>query len=376
MSPQVNPFVVYGHIPEEYFCDRREEASKMLSLLTNQQNVVLASARRMGKSSLVDYVFSKPEIQHNYITISIDILDTSNLSEFVFAFGNTVFERIARRSERLMKLFPMVMKSLKASFGYDPVQGTPTFDIKLGDMVRPEYTLREIFEYLDQADRRCLVVIDEFQQITNYPEKNVEATLRTFMQKTSNVNFVFAGSQRRIMSEIFGSEKRPFYNSARQIDLDPIPLGIYTDFVTTHFHAAGKDIQPEAVHTVYEQLKGVTLYLQQAMNDAYTLTPTGTLCTIDTVKQLIDKLIAENDKRFRELLQFVTEQQKAVLYAIHADAPVKSITSGAFTKKHRLKSPSATQSAMKSLLRADLVTRSEGYYYVSDPLLSLWLRHR
>ena len=126
MGPQINPFVVYGHIPEEYFCDRSEEASKMLSLLTNQQNVVLASARRMGKSSLVDYVFSKPEIQHNYITISIDILDTSNLSEFVFAFGNTVFERIARRSERLMKLFPMVMKSLKASFGYDPVQGTPT----------------------------------------------------------------------------------------------------------------------------------------------------------------------------------------------------------------------------------------------------------
>ena len=376
MNVQINPFVVYGHIPEEYFCDRREEASKMLTLLTNQQNVVLASARRMGKSSLVDYVFSKSEIQDNYITISIDILDTGNLSEFVFALGNAVFDRIARRSERLMKLFPMVMKSLKASFGYDPVQGIPTFDIKLGDMVRPEYTLKEIFEYLDQADRRCLVVIDEFQQITNYPEKNVEATLRSFMQKTSNVNFVFAGSQRRIMSEIFGSEKRPFYNSARQIDLAPIPLDVYTNFVITHFHTAGKDIQSEAVHTVYEQLKGVTLYLQQIMNDAYTLTVEGTVCTIDTVKQLIEKLITENDKRFRELLQFVSEQQKAVLYAIHADAPVKSITSGAFTKKHRLKSPSATQSAMKSLLRADLVTRSEGYYLVSDPLLNLWLSHR
>ena len=86
--------------------------------------------------------------------------------------------------------------------------------------------------------------------------------------------------------------------------------------------------------------------------------------------------MSENDKRFRELLQFVTEQQKAVLYAIHADAPVKAITSGNFTKKHRLKSPSATQSAMKSLLRANLVTRLEGYYYISDPLLALWLRRR
>ena len=103
-----------------------------------------------------------------------------------------------------------VMKSLQASFGYDPIQGTPTFDVKLGDLIRPEYTLKEIFDYIDQADQRCLIVIDEFQQITNYPEKNVEATLRTYMQHTSNANFVFAGSQRRIMSEMFGSEKRPF----------------------------------------------------------------------------------------------------------------------------------------------------------------------
>lgn len=376
MGMQINPFIVYGHIPEEYFCDRREEAAKMLSLLSNQQNVVLASARRMGKSSLVDYVFNKAEIRDNYITASIDILDTSNLNEFVFAFGNAVFEKIARRNERLMKLFPMVMKSLKASFGYDPVQGTPTFDIKLGDMVRPEYTLREIFEYLDQAEKRCLVVIDEFQQITNYPEKNVEATLRSFMQKTRNVNFVFAGSQRRIMSEMFGSEKRPFYNSARQIDLEPIPVDIYTQFVKTHFHAAGKDIESEAVRIVYDTLSGVTLYNQQIMNDAYTITSEGDVCNVEIVNQLIDKLVSENDKRFRELLQFVTEQQKAVLYAIHADAPVKAITSGNFTKKHRLKSPSATQSAMKSLLRANLVTRREGYYYISDPLLALWLRRR
>ncbi len=56
-------------------------------------------------------------------------------------------------------------------------------------------------------------------------------------------------------------------------------------------------------------------------------------------------------------MQFVTEQQKAVLYAIKEDEPVKAITSGMFTKKHRLKSPSVTQSAVKALLRSDIVTR-------------------
>ncbi len=376
MGARINPFIVYGHIPDEYFCDRQEESKQMLSFLMNQQNIVLISARRMGKSSLVDHVFCKPEIKDNFITVSIDILDTNNLSEFVFALGNAVYEKIATRTEKMMKLFPMVMKSLRASFGYDPIQGTPTFDIKLGDMIRPEYTLKEIFEFIDQAETRCLIAIDEFQQITNYPESNVEATLRSFMQKTSNVNFIFAGSQRRIMSEMFGSEKRPFYNSARLVYLEPIPLDTYSGFVAKHFRNDSKYIDAEAIETAYKRLYGVTLYIQQIMNDAYNSTNSGEHCDVATIEQLIERLISENDMRFREILQFVTEQQKAVLHAIFADSPVKSITSGAFTKKHKLKSPSATQSATKALLRADLVTRRDGFYSISDPLFYLWMKRQ
>ncbi|MDO5446298.1 MAG: ATP-binding protein [Prevotellaceae bacterium] len=374
MTATINPFIVYGHIPEEYFCDRKEESEKLMRYLTNQQNVVLSAERRMGKTKLVDYVFDKPEIRDAYITISIDILETSNLSEFVFSLGNAVFTRVARRSERLMKLFPMVMKSLQASFGYDPIHSTPTFDIKLGDLVRPEYTLKEIFEYLDKTDKRCLLVIDEFQQITNYPEKNVEALLRTYMQQTRNANFVFAGSQRRIMSEMFGSEKRPFFNSARQIDLEPIALSVYKEFVRHLFNINDKNIEDSAIEIVYDTFMGVTLYNQQIMNDAFDRTPHGETCSKDIADMLIDNFIAENDKRIRELLQFVPEQQKAVLYAIAQDEPVKAVTSGMFVKRHRLKSPSAVQAAIKALMRSDIITRKDGLYKISDSLMYLWIK--
>jgi len=374
MTPFINPFVVSGHIADEYFCDRKEESEQLKRFLSNQQNVVLSAARRMGKTALVDHVFAMPDIAGNFITISIDILDTNNFSDFVFTLGNAVFEKVAKRSDKLMKLFPMVMKSLQASFGYDSIRGSMTFDIKLGDIVRPEYTLQEIFQFLANADQRCLVVIDEFQQITYYPEANVEATLRKHIQKAENVNFVFAGSHRRIMSEMFGSEQRPFFNSARSIDLEPIDLDIYTDFSQEKFRERGKDIEAEAVHYVYETFCGVTLYNQQLMNDAFDATPVQECCDVETIKLLIENFILESGKKQKEILQFVTEQQKAVLFAILADEPVKSITSSAFTKRHRLKSPSATQSAMKALLRSDLVTRRDGFYSISDPLMDLWLK--
>lgn len=374
MNININPFIVSGYVSAEYFCDRQEEASRLQQYLCNQQNVVLTAARRMGKTTLIDHVFERSVIKDNFITISIDILDTGNLSEFVFVLGNAVFEKVAKRSDRLLKLFPMVMKSLQASFGYDPVQGTPTFDIKLGDLTAPEYTLKEIFEYLDNVEQRCLVVIDEFQQITYYPENNVEATLRKHMQKAKNANFVFAGSHRRIMSEMFGSEKRPFYNSARNIELEAIAYPIYEEFVNKHFNVSGKSIEAAAISEVYNTFKGVTLYNQQLMNDAYNITPTGETCDITTIRHLIDNYIQECSSKLRELMQYVTEQQKAVLYAILEDEPVKAITSGSFTKKHRLKSPSATQSAVKALLKSDMITRRDNMYSISDPLMDLWLK--
>lgn len=373
MTTTINPFVIIGHIPDQYFCDREAETGKLLLALTNQQNVVLSSPRRMGKTKLVDHVFSKPEIADNYITISLDILQTNSLSEFIFSLGNAVFNRVARRSERLLKLFPMILKSLNASFGYDPVSSLPTFNIKLGDITRPEYTLEEIFKFLDQADRRCLVVIDEFQQIVNYPEKNVEALLRSHIQQSRNANFVFCGSQRRIMSEMFGSVQRPFYNSATPLELGPIPLENYTAFAEEKFREGGKVIAADAIQLAYNTFRGVTLYDQLAMNNAYALTPVGETCDKATIGLIIEDMVGQNDKRERELLQFLSEMQKAILYAIFEDEPVKSVTSAAFTKKHRLKSPSSTQAAVKRLLELDLITKSDGLYSIADPMLDLWI---
>lgn len=373
MTTTINPFVIIGHIPDQYFCDREAETRKLLLALTNQQNVVLSSPRRMGKTKLVDHVFNKSEIADHYITISLDILQTNSLSEFTFSLGNAVFNRVARRSERLLKLFPMILKSLNASFGYDPVSSLPTFNIKLGDITRPEYTLEEIFSFLDQADRRCLVVIDEFQQIVSYPEKNVEALLRSHIQQSRNANFVFCGSQRRIMNEMFGSAQRPFYNSATPLELGPIPLENYTAFAVEKFREGGKAIAADAVRLAYNTFRGVTLYDQLAMNNAYALTPLGETCDQTTIGHIIEDLVGQNDIRERELLQFLSEMQKAILYAIFEDEPVKGVTSAAFTKKHRLKSPSSTQAALKRLLELDLITKSDGLYSIADPMLDLWI---
>ena len=373
---EINPFIIAGKIPAPYFCDRQDELKRLTRCIQNQENVVLVSPRRVGKTGLINHCFDQPDISEKYITINIDILHTSSLREFILELGAGVYRKVASRSDRLLKLFAATMRSLSASFGYDSVQGTPTFDIKIGDISVPEYTLEEIFNYLEQADRRCIIAIDEFQQIIYYPEKNVEALLRSHIQRLTNANFIFAGSERRVMSEMFYASNRPFFQSATSIQLDPISLPVYTDFVRHHFHKATKKIDAETIEMVYKSFRGVTLYVQRIMHDAYAAIGQGETCTLDLAQQLIEQFVSENATRLREQMAYISEQQKELLYAIHHEGKAERITSSAFIKKHRLRSASAVQSAEKRLLEYDLISKRERTYFISDPLLELWMKQQ
>lgn len=373
---KTNPFILTPMIPEEYFCDREKETEQLVTWITNQSNVVLISPRRVGKTGLINHCFEQQVIKNEFITISIDILHTTSFSELILELGHAVFKHVAKKSDRLLAKFTTALRSLSASFGYDPIQGTPTFDLKLGQVTMPAFTLDEILGYLEEAEKPCIVAIDEFQQITSYPEKNIEAVLRSKIQRLKNTFFIFAGSERRIMNEMFFSSKRPFYQSASLLQLAPIELTSYTNFVKHHFETAGKSIDEETVAKVYQQWQGITMYMHRIFHDAFVLVQEGDTCTSQLIDDVTNSYIKQNEKRLQELLAFITMQQKELLYAIAREGVATKLTSAAFVKRHQLKSASSVQSAAKKLLEYDIITQKGHEYTISDPLLSIWLRER
>lgn len=373
MATKINPFIVTGKIAPEYFCDRVTESARLMKSITNGNNLVIISPRRMGKTGLIQFCYDKPEISREYYTVFIDILHTSSLREFTYLLGKEIYETLLPRNRRMVKLFMQTLKSISGKFGFDPVFNLPTFNIELGDIERPEYTLDEIFRYLDRADKRCIVAIDEFQQIAKYPEKNIEALLRTHIQKQMNGNFIFAGSERHMMQEMFSSAARPFYHSADMLELKAIPLEIYVPFVVNHFEKCQKHIDAANVEKVYNLFKGHTYYMQKTFNEAFADTPENAECTIDTIRDAIDDMVVSNDTIFREILSNIPEKQKILLYAIARDGEAERITSAEFIKRHSLVSASSVQSATKKLLEKDFITEINKVYSITDKLFSMWI---
>lgn len=373
MARDVNPFIVTGKIEPEYFCDRVAESARLVKSITNGNNLVLISPRRMGKTGLIRFCYDKEEIRDNYYCFFIDILHTSGLREFIHLLGKEIYETLQPRSKKMAKLFLQTLKSINGKFGFDISTGLPDFSIALGDIEQPTYLLEEIFKYLESADKPCIVAIDEFQQIAKYPEKNVEALLRSHIQKSGNCHFIYAGSERHMMQQMFLSSKHPFYRSADMLELKEIEREVYIPFVVENFKEFGKSITEEIVGAVYDFFRGHTFYIQKTFNESFADTPEGGSCTMEIVRTAITALIDSYDTIFREILSNIPEKQKELLYAVALDGEASAITSAAFIRKHSLSSASSVQSAVKKLLEKDLITENGKIYAVSDKFLGIWI---
>lgn len=373
MATTVNPFIVSGKIDPEYFCDRKAESARLVKSVMNGNNLVLISPRRMGKTGLVRFCYNLPEIKDSYYTFFVDILHTSSLREFVYALGKEIYETLQPRGERLAELFLQALKSIRGKFSLDSVTGQPSFSLELGDIERPDFLLEDIFNYLEKADKPCIVAIDEFQQVAKYPEKNTEALLRSYIQKSSNCGFIYAGSERHMMQEMFLAENRPFYLSADVLELTAIPKETYVPFIAENFRKFGKDIAPGCAEGIYDYFCGHTFYIQKVFNEAFADTAKGRKCTNDTVNAALWSILESYDVTFRERLSTITEKQKELLYSVALEGEAGSITSAAFIKKHRLSSASSVQAAAKKLLEFGLITRTGGVYRVENRFFGLWI---
>ena len=371
----MNPFIITGrYVAPEYFCDRKKETAELISNIENWRNTVLISLRRMGKSGLISHLYAKEVIQQEYETFFIDIYDTTCLEEFVLLLGKDIAARLQPRGLRSLERFISAVNSLKLSFGTDILTGMPSVDITLGDKNDPVKTLEQIFSFLESSETPCVVAIDEFQQIAEYPEgKKVVAKLRTLVQSCRQTRFIFAGSNRRMMSELFNSPSEPFFMSCTPIHLDPIDRKEYVDFVCRHFKSTGKSISEGCVRYVYDLFDGHTWFVQYVFNRLYEMTDNA---TVESAHEAINYILDIFAPSFQELFVRMSDRQRNLLVAIAKRDKVQAPTSVEFISRYGLRSASAVQGALRPLIKDETVSYIDGHYLISNRFFSFWLARR
>lgn len=370
-----NPFTIKSYESKDLFCDREEELQLMLRNCENRSDTTLISQRRMGKTGLILRLFDElKDVRPDIHTIYLDIFASRTFDDFIKLLAEAAMRSFQPKTSIGDKLLTFI-KSLRPQLSFDNITGEPQLQITYQTAHEKEYTLRGLFEFLDSQGEHTIIAIDEFQQIRDYPEQNIEALLRTYIQQTHNLTFIFCGSKKHMMADIFSNVKKPFYNSTVFVSLGKIPETSYSDFIRKIFADHHKSITDEALMFILDWTRRHTYYTQQLCHTIYA---NGSVSiTIEDVKKACEQLMKQSETVFLQYRQMLTDKQWNYLIAVAKEGSVQQITASAFLKDHNIGSPSVSRRLADALcekgLINDEITLAGTTYSVSDVFLSRWM---
>ena len=373
MKNNINPFLTKGYVSKEYFCGREYELEILKRNIENQINTTLISARRLGKSALIHRLFEDFECDH-YTCIYVDIYACTHLKDFTETLALSVFNKFPQR-RGIGRRFYDFLKNLRPIISYDALNGQPEIHFEFTQPKEYEHTLRSLIQFLDQQQPRIVLAIDEFQQIAGFPEKNIEALLRTIIQTLKHTQFIFSGSKKHLMLEMFHTANRPFFSSTQIIALKEIPTEQYKVFIREKFTERKRTIDDEAIDFILSWTLSHTYYAQTVCNGVFASGKKN--ITIETVKRVCDEQLDLQQVTFMQYRSLLSPIQWQLLLGIAKEGWVTEPQAKNFLQKYNIGAASSAQKALKALLDKEMILTAETVektaYRVYNVFLMRWM---
>lgn len=368
-----NPFSTAGYSGPQYFCNREKETELLINNISNRVSTTLISHRRLGKTGLIQHVIHKSK--KDFLIIYVDILATENKFDLLNMLASSVAASV-KETGHFGKIIWGYLKSLRPIIKLDELTGNPLLSVES----KPEFinsNIESLLKFLDKQNKKIIIAIDEFQQIVNYPEKNVDAFLRSIYQQSKNLCFIFSGSKKHLMQSLFSDPSRPFYRSTQILNLDKIPKKEYQDFITKLFLKGNKKITAKITDEILEWANSITYYVQLLCSRVYMNSPH--IVSTELWQKEAQNLLNENETVFFNYRDILTKNQWAVLKAIAMENILISPTSKDFMLKYSLGSSASILQSLNSLIDKEMVyydfdNNGTKYYCVYDLLLQRYLQ--
>lgn len=374
---EFNPFLVSGYQSPELFCDREEETAQLISNAVNGVNTTLLSIRRMGKTGLLHHAIHQLQHKKKGFGIYVDIFDTENLRDFINRLATALLQTFPQK-HTFWKLTMAFLKQLRPVISYDELTGQPQVTLDYAQPKQYEYTLQGILTFLEKQNKLIVIAIDEFQQITQYPQKNMEAMLRTHIQKLKNVRFIFSGSSPHLLAEMFHHAKRPFFASTQSIELNEITSMKYRKFIFSQFEKHKRKIDEETVEFILTFTKQHTYYTQALCNRVYAKNEKKVL--LEDAQLAASQLLKHNEAVYFQYRNMLTPNQWGMLKAIAKEGKMYQPNAKKLAQKYQIGPTSVIQRSLEALLNKEMIYTKQDengkYYCVYDCFLARWLEQK
>jgi len=369
----MNPFSYGTIVKNEHFYDRQEECSRIVSTLSNGNNIVLFAPRRYGKTSLVFKVIEELESQ-DIVCVYFDFMPVFSVETFIMNYVEAIKKKQSNL-QNFIQTLAGVVRNIRPKLTFD-ISGNPEFGIELLETSVSAQTLSEVLdlpEKLAQSGKRIVVIFDEFQEITKFDKYNFESLLRSKIQQ-QNLNYLFLGSRTHLLNDMFNNKKRAFYNSASHIQLNTLPKEETISYLHRQFSTSGIAIDRENALLLIEEAGDIPYYIQLLAAEVWQyMINSEFVVTTEIIKLCSNKIIELKQDYYFELFDRQSVLQKKLLKALVTNG--ENVFSSDYIKRFRLSATSSVQKAIVVLMDNGLIDKTMNNYFISDPFFRRYIEN-
>jgi len=374
-SRSLNPFTLGIISSDQEFCNREREVEDLTRHALNCTHVVIFSPRRYGKTSLVKRVMARVS-SRGFLAVYVDCFSVIAREDLVQKFASAVIASMGKNViegdflRKTVKLFKRIVPSLDIT--PDGVSISAKYDQSTGFPYLIEDIFNGVAKHLRLKKTKCLIVFDEFQEISELKEsKQVEGLLRKQVQALSDMGCFFVGSRRRILQSMFNDRKRPFFKLAFNYPLEKISGEELANHIVKLFAKTRKACSLTLAGDLYDHVEGNTYYVRKLSHLLWDMTEKEV--TSDLLSAAKVELLEAEGLDLQGVFAGLLLGEKKLAMAL-AKEPTGKPYAMHYLKKHDL-SPGGLQKSMKSLQGKDIVEQDhEGVYRLTDPLFGRWCR--
>jgi len=372
-------FIYDQVIDRENICNMEQETKIILGKFADRRNLVIYAPRNYGKTSLVKNIII-PEFKARnkgafvYFVDLQDVKDLQHLNEIIQkAFEQAFAESFPAGS--LVNKIKEYLYSFQPELSIDSLTAKMTFALNSNKSKFRQIDISEIFSLINQINKKhpTLIVFDEFQVIAKF--EKLDATFRSLFQVLDSVPIIIMGSQKHLLLELFANSNAPLANFGTDVEIHEIPYEIYHSYIQERFAIYDLAISSETTKHIQDSMNRIPEFINIVADNLLILAKELKLKSVENVSlvdQVISLLVDNKLSRFNAVLTPLSMSEENVLIAIAKANRVSKPNSKEFLQSVTV-SQSAVQKIIYKLLMNGYLEYNQQEYYVSDPLLNLYL---
>jgi len=373
MATATNPFVYGGIVSGDAFCDRENEIKELLKDIQAGQNVIIYSQRRLGKTSLMRKMLDEAR-KKDIVTVYVDLYPISTLAELIAEYARAIAQSLSKY-EKAKRIMQSLFSRLHLTMGLDP-SGKPEWSVGF-DRNKEIETFDEVLScldtYLKKKRKIGVVVFDEFQQIVETDGEKTERRFRSSIQSHEHVSYIFVGSKRHLLHDLFSNPNRPFYRSGKIFPLGRLSYDDLYAFIQLRFSASGVSIDHPALEVILFATECHPYYTQYLCHVLYDTMQTPQV-TADDVPLAMELLLKRESTAYMNTWDLLTQRQRQALIALSLTGSEESPFRTEILRRFNISQPAVMIRALKSLMEKDLVDKEGGRYEIIDLFFERWIK--